>query len=71
MIEKLCDDSPDWKTACFNDDYHRSRQRLTFDMSVTWIRMSLTIYNKKKHLFIVLNKCKTIFSTLTQNENFT
>ena len=40
MIEILCDDSPGWKAACNNDDYHRSRQRQTFDMNVTWIRMS-------------------------------
>ena len=40
MIEILCDKPTDWKEASNNDDYHRRRQRQTFDMSVTWMKMS-------------------------------
>ena len=58
MIEILCDDSTSSKEACDNNDYHRSRQRHTFNMSVKPMRISLDhfIY------CIVLYKCKTIFS---------
>ena len=58
MIEILCDDSTSCKEACDNDDYHSSRQRQTFNMSVKSMRISLDnfIY------CIVLYKCKTIFS---------
>ena len=58
MIEILCDDSASCKEACDNSDYHRSRQRQTFNMSVKSKRTSLDhfIY------CIVLYKCKTIFS---------
>ena len=58
MIEILCDDSTSCKEACYNNDYHRSRQRQTFNMSVKSMRISLD------HFFycIVLYKCKTIFS---------
>ena len=34
MIEILCDDSTSCKEACDNNDYHRSRQPQTFNMSV-------------------------------------
>ena len=34
MIEILCDDSTSCKEACDNNDYYRSRQRQTFNMSV-------------------------------------
>ena len=58
MIEILCDDSTGCKEACDNNDYHRSRQRQTFNMSVKSMRIILDhfIY------CIVLYKCKTIFS---------
>ena len=58
MNEILCDDSNSCKEACNNNDYHRSRQRQTFNMSVKSMRISLDhfIY------CIVLYKCKTIFS---------
>ena len=58
MIEILCDDSTSCKEACDNNDYHRSRQRQTFNMSVKSMRNSLDhfIY------CISLLKCKTIFS---------
>ena len=58
MAEILCDDSTSCKEACNNNDYHRSRQRQMFNMSVKSMRISLEhfIY------FIVLYKCKTIFS---------
>ena len=57
MIE-MCDDSTSCKEACDINDYHRSRQRQTFKMSVKLMRISLDhfIY------CIVLYKCKTIFS---------
>ena len=41
MIEILCDDSTSCKEACDNNDYHRSRQRQTFNMSVKSMRNSL------------------------------
>ena len=58
MIEILYDDSTSCKEACANNDYHRSRQRQMFNMSVKSMRTSLDhfIY------CIVLYKCKTIFS---------
>ena len=58
MIEILCDDSTSCKEACDNNDYHRGRQRQTFNMSVKSTRISLDhfIY------CIVLYKCKAIFS---------
>ena len=58
MIEILCDDSTSCKGAGDNNDYHRSRQRQTFNMSVKSMRISLDhfIY------YIVLYKCITIFS---------
>ena len=58
MIEILCDDSTSCKEVCDNNDYHRSRQRQTFKMSVKLMRISLDhfIY------CIVLYKCKTIIS---------
>ena len=58
MIEKLCDDSTSCKAAGDNNDYHRGRQRQTFNMSVKSMRISLDhfIY------CIVLYKCITIFS---------
>ena len=34
MIEILCDDSTSCKEACDNNDYHRSRQRQKFNMSL-------------------------------------
>ena len=58
MIEILCDDSTSCKEACDNNNYHRSRQRQTFNKNVKSTRISLDhfIY------CIVLYKCKTIFS---------
>ena len=60
MIEILCDDSTSCKEACDNNDFHRGRQRQTFNVSVKSMRISLDhfIY------CIVLHKCKTIFSIL-------
>ena len=57
MIELLCDGSTSCKEACDNNDYHRSRQQQTFNMSVKSMRNSLDhfIY------YIFLIKCKTIF----------
>ena len=58
MIEILCDDSTSCKGACDNNDYHRSRQRQTLNMSVKSIRISLDHFI----CCVVLYKCKTIFS---------
>ena len=43
MIEILCDDSTSCKEECDNNDYHRSRQRQTLNMSVKSMRISWTI----------------------------
>ena len=45
MIEILCDDSTSCKEACDNNDYHRSRQRQKFNMSVKSMRNSLDHFN--------------------------
>ena len=63
MIEILCDDSTSCKKACDNNDYHRSGQRHTFNMSVKTMRISLDYFI----YFIVLYKCKicgSIFSII-------
>ena len=58
MIEILCDDSTSCKEACDNNDYHRSRQLQTFNVSFKSMRNSLDnfIY------CIFLKKCRAIFS---------
>ena len=58
MIGILCDDFTSCKEACDNNDYHRSRQPQTFNMSVKSMRIGLDhfIY------CILLCKCKTIIS---------
>ena len=58
MMEILFDDSTSCKEACDNNDYYRSRQRQTINMSVKSMRISLDhfIY------CIVLYKSKTFFS---------
>ena len=58
MIEILGDDFTSCKEACDNNDYHRSRQRQTFNMSVKSMRISLDLFI----YCIVLYTCKTIFS---------
>ena len=58
MIEILCDDSTSCKEACDNNDYHRSRQLQTFNMSDKSMRICLDHFIN----CIVLYKCKTIFS---------
>ena len=40
MSEILWDNSPGCKEAGNNDDYQRSTKRQTFNMSVTWMRIS-------------------------------
>ena len=57
MIEILCDDSTSCKEACDNNDYHRSRQRQTFNMSVKSMRNSLDHFIYR----IFLYKCKLSF----------
>ena len=44
MIEILWDDSTSCKEACDNNDYHRSRQRQTFNMNVKSMRNSLDYF---------------------------
>ena len=58
MIEILCDDSTSCKEKGDNNDYHRSRHRKLFNISVKSMRISLDhfIY------CIVLYNSKTIFS---------
>ena len=58
MIQILCDDFASCKEACDNNDYHRSRQQQTFNMSVK------SMINSLDHFIycIFLQKCKTIFS---------
>ena len=51
MIEILCGDFTSCKEACDNNDYHRSRQRQTFNTSVKSMRNSLD------H-FIIVFSCK-------------
>ena len=58
MIEILCDDSTSCKEACDNNNYHKCRQRQTFNMSVKLMRISLDHFIN----CMVLYKCKTIFS---------
>ena len=41
MIEILCDDSTGCKETGDNNDYHRSRQGQTFNMSVKSMRIIL------------------------------
>ena len=41
MIEILCDDSASCKEAGDNNDYHRSGQRQSFNISFKSIRISL------------------------------
>ena len=41
MIEILCDDSKSCKEEGNNDDYHKSRQWQTFNMSVKLMKISL------------------------------
>ena len=43
MIEILCDDSTSCKEACDNNDYHRSRQQQTFNLSVKSMRIVWTV----------------------------
>ena len=54
MIEILCDDSTSYKEACDND-YHRSRQRQTFNMSVKSMNIVFSCKNVKlSFLFVAL-----------------
>ena len=58
MIKILCDDITSCKEMGDNNDFHSSRQRQTFNMSVQSMRISLDhfIY------CIVLYNVKTIFT---------
>ena len=59
MIEILCDDSTSCKEACDNNDYHRSRQRQTFNMSVKSMRNSLDHF-----IYCIFSICGSIFSII-------
>ena len=51
MIELLCDDSTGCKEVSNNDDYHRSRQRQTFNLNVLFlIIVSFDHLNKQEYL---------------------
>ena len=54
MIEILCDDSTSCKEACDNNDYHRSRQRQMFNMSVKSMRNSSFIVFSCKNVKLSL-----------------
>ena len=55
MIEILCDDSTSCKEVCDNNDYHRSRQRQTFNMSVKSMRIDESLDH-----FIYVFSCKNV-----------
>ena len=61
MIEILCDDSTSCKEACDNNDYHRSRQRQTFNMSVKSMKNSLDHFIYCIFFFSI---CGSIFSII-------
>ena len=52
MIEIMCDDSTSCKEAADNNDYHRSEQLQTFNMSVKSMKISLDHFCES---FIVLS----------------
>ena len=54
MIEILCADSTSCKEAGDNNDYHRSRQRQTLNMSVKSMRNSLD------HISFIVFSCKNV-----------
>ena len=67
MIEILCDDFTSCKEACDNNDYHRSRQRQTFNMSVksreiVWT-ISFIVFSCKNEKTI-FSICGSIFSII-------
>ena len=53
MIEILCDDSTSRKEACDNNDYHRSRQRQTFNLRVKSMR-NRTIFSICGSIFSII-----------------
>ena len=73
MIEILCDDSASCKEACDNNDYHRSRQRQTFNMSVISMRNSLDhfiyciFFLKSKAIFSIGGSIFSIICTVLGN----
>ena len=62
LIEILCDDSTSCKEVCDNNDYHRSRQRQTFKMSVKSMRNSLDHYIHC--IFTIFSICGSILSII-------
>ena len=54
MIEILCDDSTSCKEVCDNNDYHRSRQRQTFNMSVKSMKKCKTIFSICGSIFSIV-----------------
>ena len=73
MIEILCDNSTSCKEACDNNDYHRSRQRQTFNMSVKSMRISLDhfiyclVLYKSKIIFCIRGSIFSIICTVLAN----
>ena len=67
MIEILSDDSTSCKEACDNNDYHRSRQRQTFNMSVKSMRISLDHFIYCKTIFSISCSIFSIICTILGN----
>ena len=44
LVVKLCDVFTGCKKAGYNDDFHRSRQRLSFNMGFILMRISLVYF---------------------------
>ena len=57
MIQILCDDFTSCKEACDNNDYQRSRQRQTFNMSAKSMRNSLDHF--------IYEACSELIETIT------
>ena len=67
MIEILSDDSTSCNEACDNNDYHRSRQRQTFNMSVKSMRISLDHFIYSKTIFSISCSIFSIRCTILGN----
>ena len=66
LIKILYDDSTGFKYADDNDDFHRRRQRQTFNMSDAWMRISFE-HLQKIGTFIKL-VCSNVKLYPTKNE---
>ena len=64
LIEILCDDSTSCKEADDNNDFNRRRQRRTFNMSVTWMRISFEYLQYLIELSCLNVKLSFLFAAL-------